>query len=162
MNRRQFLKAAAASALFPVALMGRDVSATVSDMQYRTLGRTGEKVSIVGLGGAHIGLSRVSEGESERIIRTSIDNRINFMDNSWGYNGGQSEIRMGKALGDGYRQKVFLMTKLDGRDAKSATMQLDESLKRLQADHVDLIQFHDVGRMDDPEKIFAPGVLSKA
>jgi predicted aldo/keto reductase-like oxidoreductase len=157
MNRRQFLKAAAASALFPGALMGRDVSATVSDMQYRTLGRTGEKVSIVGLGGAHIGLSRVSEGESERIIRTSIDNGINFMDNSWGYNGGQSEIRMGKALGDGYRQKVFLMTKLDGRDAKSATMQLDESLKRLQADHVDLIQFHDVGRMDDPEKIFAPG-----
>jgi predicted aldo/keto reductase-like oxidoreductase len=156
MNRRQFLKAAAASALFPGGLMGRDVSATVSDMQYRTLGHTGEKVSIVGVGGAHIGLSNVSEGESQRIIRTAIDNGINFMDNSWSYNGGQSEIRMGKALRDGYRQRIFLMTKLDGRDAKSATRQLDESLKRLQVDHVDLIQFHDV-RMDDPEKIFTPG-----
>jgi uncharacterized protein len=157
MNRRQFLKAAAVSSLFPAALWGRDVSATVGEMQYRTLGHTGEKVSIVGVGGAHIGVSNVSEGESQRIIRTAIDNGINFMDNSWSYNGGQSEIRMGKALRDGYRQKVFLMTKLDGRDAKSATTQLDESLKRLQVDHVDLIQFHDVARRDDPEKIFAPG-----
>jgi predicted aldo/keto reductase-like oxidoreductase len=156
MNRRQFLKAAAVSSLFPAALWGRDVSATVGEMQYRTLGQTGEKVSIVGVGGAHIGVSNVSEGESQRIIRTAIDNGINFMDNSWSYNGGQSEIRMGKAFRDGYRQKIFLMTKLDGRDAKSATMQLDESLKRLQVDHVDLIQFHDVARMDDPEKIFAP------
>jgi uncharacterized protein len=157
MNRRQFLKAAVATSLFPAALWGRDVSATVGEMQYRTLGHTGEKVSIVGLGGAHIGVSNVSEGDSQRIIRTAIDDGINFMDNSWSYNGGQSEIRMGKALRDGYRQKVFLMTKLDGRDAKSATTQLDESLKRLQVDHVDLIQFHDVARMDDPEKIFAPG-----
>ena len=156
MNRRQFLKAAAASSLFPGAMWGRDVSATIGEMQYRTLGHTGEKVSIVGVGGAHIWLSNVSEGESQRIIRTAIDNGINFMDNSWSYNGGQSEIRMGKALRDGYRQRIFLMTKLDGRDAKSATMQLDESLKRLQVDHVDLIQFHDVARMDDSEKIFAP------
>src|SRR5262249_31604934 len=124
---------------------------------YRTLGHTGEKVSIVGLGGAHIGVSNVSEGESQRLIRAAIDNGINFMDNSWSYNGGQSEIRMGKALRDGYRQRVFLITKLDGRDAKSATMQLDESLKHLQVDHVDLIQFHDVARIGDPEKIFAPG-----
>jgi uncharacterized protein len=157
MNRRQFLKAAVATSLFPAALWGRDVSATVGEMQYRTLGHTGKKVSIVGVGGFHIGVSNVSEEESQRIIRTAIDDGINFMDNSWSYNGGQSEIRMGKALRDGYRQKVFLMTKLDGRDAKSATTQLDESLKRLQVDHVDLIQFHDVARMDDPEKIFAPG-----
>jgi len=157
MNRRQFLKAAVASSLFPAALWGRDVSATVGEMQYRTLGHTGEKVSIVGVGGFHIGVSSVSEGESQRIIRTAIDNGINFMDNSWSYNDGQSEIRMGKALRDGYRQKVFLMTKLDGRDAKSAIVQLDESLKRLQVDHVDLIQFHDVARRDEPEKIFASG-----
>jgi predicted aldo/keto reductase-like oxidoreductase len=157
MNRRQFLKAVAASSLFPGALWGRDVSAAIGKMQYRTLGHTGEKVSIVGVGGFHIGVSNVSEGESQRIIRTAIDAGINFMDNSWSYNGGQSEIRMGKALRDGYRQKVFLMTKLESRDAKSATTQLDESLKRLQVDHVDLIQFHDVARMDDPEKIFAPG-----
>ena len=108
MNRREFLKAAAASSLFPSALWGRDISATIGEMQYRTLGHTGENVSIVGVGGAHIGASGVSEGESQRIIRTAIDNGINFMDNSWSYNGGQSEIRMGKALRDGYRQKVFL------------------------------------------------------
>jgi uncharacterized protein len=156
MNRRQFLKAAAASALFPGVLRG-SVSARIGEMQYRTLGHTGEKVSIVGVGGAHIGGQEVAEEESQRIIRTAVDNGINFMDNSWDYNGGQSEIRMGKALRDGYRQKVFLMTKVDGQDAKTATMQLDESLKRLQVDHVDLIQFHEVIRMDDPEKIFAPG-----
>jgi predicted oxidoreductase len=89
--------------------------------------------------------------------RTAIDNGINFMDNLWDHSGGQSEIRMGKALRDGYRQQVFLMTKLDGQDARTATMQLDESLKRLQVDQVDLIQFHEVIRMDDPGKIFAPG-----
>lgn len=155
MNRRQFLKAVAAFALITRARAGRDAFATSSDMRYRALGRTGEKVSLVGLGGYHIGVSRLSEAESERLIRTAIDNGINFMDNSWSYNDGRSEIRMGKALRDGYRQKVFLMTKFDGRDAKTATMQLEESLRRLQVDHLDLIQFHDVARADDPEKIFA-------
>ena len=95
----------------------RDVRAETGEMQYRTLGRTGHSVSIVGLGGAHIGLSQVSEVDSVRIVRTAIDSGVTFMDNSWDYNGGQSEIRMGKALRDGYRQKVFLMTKLDGHDA---------------------------------------------
>jgi predicted aldo/keto reductase-like oxidoreductase len=156
MNRRQFLKAAVASTIIPVVTRVRHVRAETSDMQYRTLGRTGQKVSIIGLGGAHIGLSHVSDAESVRIVRTAIENGINFMDNSWDYNGGQSEIRMGKALRDGYRQRVFLMTKLDGHDAKTATAQLDESLRRLQVDHIDLIQFHEVIRMDDPEKIFAP------
>ncbi len=154
MNRRQFLKAAAASAVVPAILKVRGASAASGEMQYRTLGRTGEKVSIVGLGGAHIGFPGVSDGE--RIVRTAIDNGINFMDNCWDYNGGQSEICMGKALRDGYREKVFLMTKLDGHDAKTATAQLDESLRRLQVDHIDLIQFHEVIRMEDPEKIFAP------
>ena len=105
------------------------------------------------LGGYHIGRPDVTE--SERIIRTAIDSGINFMDNCWDYNGGASEIHMGKALLGGYRERVFLMTKLDGRDAKTATRQLDESLKRLRVDHVDLIQFHEVIRMDDPERIFA-------
>ena len=154
MNRRQFLKAAAASAVVPAILRVRGASTASGEMQYRTLGRTGEKVSIVGLGGAHIALPGVSDGE--RIVRTAIDNGINFMDNCWDYNGGQSEIRMGKALRNGYREKVFLMTKLDGHDAKTATAQLDESLRRLQVDHVDLIQFHEVIRMEDPERIFAP------
>lgn len=157
MNRRRFLKAAAAAALFPVILRTRDGSPAPGEMQYRRLGHTGEKVSIVGLGGHHIGRSYVSEEESERIIRTAIDNGINFMDNCWDYNGGESEVRMGKALRDGYRQRVFLMTKIDGHDKKTATKQVNQSLKRLQVDHIDLIQFHEVIRMDDPEKIFAPG-----
>ena len=156
MNRRQFLKAAISSTFIPAVMRVREVRAETCEIPYRTLGRTGQLVSIVGLGGAHIGFPYVSEVDAVRIVRTAIDNGINFMDNSWDYNGGESEVRMGKALRDGYRQRVFLMTKLDGHDAKTATAQLDESLRRLQVDHIDLIQFHEVIRMDDPEKIFAP------
>ncbi len=123
---------------------------------YRVLGRTGEKVSLVGVGGSHIGLQK-EEAESIRIIRAALDHGINFLDNSWDYNDGKSEERMGKALKDGYRQKAFLMTKIDGRTKQSATQQLDESLKRLQVDHIDLLQFHEVIRMSDPDRIFAPG-----
>jgi aryl-alcohol dehydrogenase-like predicted oxidoreductase len=122
----------------------------------RTLGRTGEKVSMVGLGGSHIG-KQSDEQESLRIIRTALDEGLNFLDNSWDYNDGQSEIRMGKALRDGYRQKAFLMTKIDGRTKQSAAQQLEESLQRLQVDHVDLLQFHEIIRMEDPDRIFAPG-----
>ncbi len=127
-----------------------------TDMPYRTLGRTGEKVSLVGIGGSHIGTQH-DEQESIRIIRTALDNGINFLDNSWDYNKGQSEIRMGKALRDGYRQKAFLMTKIDGRTKKTALQQLDESLMRLQTDHIDLLQFHEIIRMEDPDRIFADG-----
>ncbi|HJU28306.1 MAG TPA: aldo/keto reductase, partial [Candidatus Binataceae bacterium] len=123
----------------------------------RPLGRTGENVSIVGIGGFHIGQPSVTEADAIRIVRTGVDGGINFLDNCWDYNGGASEVRMGKALRDGYREKVFLMTKLDGRTAKAAAQQLDESLRRLQTDHVDLIQFHEVIRYSDPERIFAPG-----
>jgi len=120
---------------------------------YRMLGHTGEKVSIIGLGGYHIGMQS-DEQESIRIIRTALDNGINFLDNCWDYNGGQSEIRMGKALRDGYRQKAFLMTKIDGQTNKAATQQIEESLRRLQTDHIDLLQFHEVIRDTDPERIF--------
>ena len=126
-----------------------------SEMPYRTLGRTGEKVSVIGIGGAHIGFQN-DEKDSIKIIRTAIDSGINFLDNSWDYVGGNSEIRMGKALRDGYRNKVFLMTKIDGQTSKSATEQLNESLTRLQTDTIDLLQFHEVIRMSDPERIFAP------
>jgi len=126
------------------------------EMPYRTLGRTGEQVSILGLGGAHIGFQE-DENDSIRIIRTAIDNGINFMDNSWDYNDGVSEIRMGKALRDGYRSKVFLMTKIDGQVKETAAKQIDESLLRLQTDTIDLLQFHEVIRMSDPDRIFAPG-----
>ena len=125
-------------------------------MPYRALGRTGEKVSLVGLGGYHIGVQK-EEKESIRIIRTAIDSGINFMDNSWDYNEGISEVRMGKALQDGYRQKVFLMTKIDGQDRKTAEKQIHESLSRLQTDRIDLLQFHEIIREADPDRIFAPG-----
>ena len=127
-----------------------------SEIPYRTLGHTGEKVSIIGLGGFHIGTQN-NENTSIRIIRTAIDNGINFLDNCWDYNDGASEIRMGKALRDGYRNEVFLMTKIDGHTAQAATKQLNESLKRLQTDIIDLLQFHEVIRITDPEKIFSPG-----
>jgi aryl-alcohol dehydrogenase-like predicted oxidoreductase len=91
---------------------------------------------------------------STRIVRTAIDNGINFMDNCWDYNDGASEKRMGKALKDGYRERVFLMTKIDGRTKKDAVKQLDESLKRLQVDHIDLVQHHEILRYEDPHRIF--------
>ena len=127
-----------------------------SEIPYRTLGRTGERVSVIGLGGFHISKPN-NENEGIQIVRTAIDNGINFLDNSWDYAGGISEIRMGKALRDGYRNKAFLMTKIDGHDSKTATRQLDESLQRLQTDVIDLLQIHEVIRMSDPEIIFSPG-----
>ncbi|MEH2154117.1 aldo/keto reductase [Nostoc sp.] len=127
-----------------------------SEMQYRVIGSTGEKVSAIGLGGWHIALKHVDEQLAIRIVRTAIDRGIIFMDNSWDYNGGVSEIRMGKALRDGYRDKVFLMTKIDGRSKKEATKQLDESLKRLQVDYIDLVQHHEMIRYEDPHRIFDP------
>ncbi|BCL37066.1 aldo/keto reductase [Nostoc sp. MS1] len=122
-------------------------------MLYRVLGSTGERVSAIGLGGWHIGLKYVDEELGIRIVHAAIDRGINFMDNSWDYNGGISEIRMGKAL-RGYRDQVFLMTKIDGRSKKEATKQLDESLKRLQVDHIDLVQHHEILRYEDPHRIF--------
>jgi predicted aldo/keto reductase-like oxidoreductase len=131
-------------------------SETGSGMIYRTLGRTGEKVSAIGLGGFHIG-TQSDPQESVRIIRTAIDNGITFMDNCWDYNDGESEKRMGQALRDGYRQKVFLMTKFDGRTKAAAARQIDESLARLQTDHIDLMQFHENIRPEDPDRFFAAG-----
>ena len=125
-----------------------------STIPYRTLGRTGERVSAIGLGGWHLGLERVDEPLSLRIIRTAIDRGINFLDNCWDYNDGASETRMGKALRDGYRQKVFLMTKIDGRSYAEATRQLDQSLERLETDCIDLVQHHEILRYDDPHRIF--------
>jgi predicted aldo/keto reductase-like oxidoreductase len=125
-------------------------------MPYRTLGRSGEKVSLIGLGGYHIGIQR-DEQESVKIIRAAIDAGINFMDNCWDYNDGESEVRMGKALRDGYRARVFLMTKTDGQTSNAYNSQLEQSLRRLQTDHIDLVQFHEVIRPSDPERIFGAG-----
>ena len=155
MDRRHFLKTAAAGTLM-TSLSNKLAYAAGVPLPTRTLGRTGEKVSIVGLGGYHLGM-QADEQESIRIIHAGLDGGINFLDNCWDYNGGESEIRMGKALRDGYRQKAFLMTKIDGRTKAAAAQQLDESLRRLQTDHIDLLQFHEVIRETDPERIFASG-----
>lgn len=126
------------------------------DMLYRALGRTGESVSAFGLGGHHIGQVK-EEQDSVKLIRSAIDRGITFMDNCWDYHDGKSEVWMGKALRDGYRQKVFLMTKIDGRTRQAAARQIDESLKRLQTDHVDLMQIHENLRMEDADRCFAEG-----
>ncbi len=125
-------------------------------MLYRELGTTGERVSAIGLGGFHIGKQKDPE-ESYRIIRSAIDRGITFMDNCWDYNDGLSEVRMGEALKDGYRNKVFLMTKIDGRSANEYNKQLEQSLGRLQTDIIDLVQFHECIRLEDPDRIFKPG-----
>ena len=153
-TRREFLGKSLATTLAITMSKKKSWAAqTKGEIPRRTLGHTGEKVSIVGLGGYHIGMQS-DEQESIRIIRTALDDGINFLDNCWDYNGGQSEIRMGKALRDGYRQKAFLMTKIDGQTNKAATQQIEESLRRLQTDHIDLLQFHEVIRDTDPERIF--------
>src|SRR5688572_31536697 len=118
-------------------------------MLTRTLGHTGEQVSAIGLGGWHLALSHVDEALAERLIRSAIDGGITFMDNSWDYNEGASEERMGKALRDGYRERAFLMTKIDGRTKQEAAKQLDESLERLQTDYIDLVQHHEILRRSE-------------
>src|SRR6202048_4616091 len=167
MERRNFLKLVAAAAAVASAkakfAMATDKTMPVKGsanpsgaIPYRTLGHTGEKVSIVGIGGHHLGRALVSEAESIEIVRTALDNGANFLDNSWDYNEGRSEIRVGKALRDGYRDKAFLMTKIEGRIKESAAHQIDESLRRLQTDRIDLLQFHEVIRMNDPDPTLAP------
>lgn len=132
-----------------------------AEIPRRTLGRTGEQVSMLGLGGYHIGVPK-SADEGVRLIRTALDAGINFLDNCWDYHNGDSEVRMGRALRDGYRAKAFLMTKLDGRTKAAAATQIDESLRRLQTDHIDLMQIHEVIRLSDPERVFASGGAMEA
>src|ERR1700720_4217798 len=155
-SRRGFLGVAAASIF--LAHTGQQVPGAESRnrIPYRTLGRSKEKVSLVGLGGYHLG-KQADPQESIRIIRTGLDEGVNFLDNCWDYNDGESEVRMGNALRDGYRQKAFLMSKIDGRTKAAAASQINESLRRLQTDRIDLLQFHEVIRDTDPDRIFATG-----
>ena len=160
-SRREFLKLTAAGAV-AAGVSGISWAAeSKSEIPHRILGRTGEKVSIVGLGGYHMA-SPPDEQDSLRIVRTAIDSGINFMDNCWDYHDGLSEERMGKALRDGYRKRVFLMTKIDGRERKAAAKQIEDSLRRLQTDVIDLMQMHEVIRMNDPDRIFASGGAMEA
>ena len=180
MQRRNFIKAAMAAGLGGAAVRtiaskadSRGGQASVEDlglprvedpgelrgeMLYRALGSTGERVSAIGLGGSHIGKPALSGSESIRLIHQAIDRGITFMDNSWDYNEGQSEMRMGEALSQGgYREKVFLMTKIDGRGKEEASRQIETSLERLKTDHIDLLQHHEILRFDDADRIFAEG-----
>ena len=164
MDRRDFLKTATVAGAGSVAFAGAQSAQSSAatrrpespNMIYRELGRTGERVSAIGMGGYHIGKQQ-DPNDSIGLIRAAIDRGITFMDNCWDYNGGISEVRMGQALRDGYRLKVFLMTKIDGRDKNTAARQIEQSLGRLQTDVIDLLQFHEVIRLDDPDVIFAPG-----
>lgn len=152
-RRKFFISALTASLLSKIP--GGFANTPPSRVQHRILGSTGETISIIGLGGFHMGIP--DEAEGIRIVRAAVDAGINFMDNCWDYHDGESERRMGKALRNGYRDRVFLMTKIDGRDYKSATKQIDESLKRLQTDRIDLMQIHEVIRDNDADRCFAPG-----
>jgi aryl-alcohol dehydrogenase-like predicted oxidoreductase len=162
MDRRDFLRTTAAAAAVtavpsaPVQTSPPTRRPESPTMIYRELGRTGERVSAIGLGGFHIGKQQDPQ-ESIRLIRSALDRGITFLDNCWDYNDGLSEVRMGQALRDGYRQRAFLMTKIDGRDAKTAAQQIEQSLGRLQTDTIDLMQFHECIRLDDADRIFAPG-----
>jgi predicted aldo/keto reductase-like oxidoreductase len=167
MNRREALEAMATLTVTSVAAgataagqapagTGAAASPGASHTLYRTLGRTGEKVSAIGLGGHHIGRPK-DPSEGIRIVRSAIDRGITFMDNCWDYQDGEAERRMGEALRDGYRQRVFLMTKFDGRTKAATAKQIDESLQRLQTDTIDLMQYHENIRMEDPDRFFAEG-----
>lgn len=156
-TRRKFLKSAAATVMSARIGWQAWAAGPKTGVPQLVLGHTGERVSIVGIGGYHLARPGVDAEESIRIVRTGLDQGINFLDNCWDYNGGESEIRMGKALRDGYRQKAFLMTKIDGRNKATAASQINESLKRLQTDRIDLLQFHEVIRENDPDRIFAAG-----
>jgi predicted aldo/keto reductase-like oxidoreductase len=166
-SRRQFLEklvrsTAGLAAGLPL-IEPAPAFAAQGEMPYRTLGRTGEKVSLLGLGGFHLGLKTSTPEEIIRVIRTAVDNGVNFMDNCWDYNGGESEVRMGKGLLDGYRQKVFLMTKSDGLLKDLWNQQLEDSLRRLQTDMIDLVQFHEINLATDPEVVFGPnGAIAAA
>lgn len=158
LNRREFVTITAATgvALATGTVWGQE--SREGDMIYRTLGATGERISAIGVGGYHIGSVPTKE-ESIKLIRTAIDRGITFMDNCWDYHDGKSEVWMGEALRDGYRKKVFLMSKIDGQKKGTATKQINESLQRLQTETIDLMQMHEMIRPEDPERIFEGGAI---
>ena len=164
MERREFLgglAGAMAGGLRVMAISLQQGATQKGEMPYRTLGRTREKVSCIGLGGFHLGQSRLEEADAVKLFQAAVDRGINFSDNSWDYNQGESERRVGKAL-KGRRDKVFVMSKFDGRTKESALKQLDESLQRLEVDHLDLWQFHENIRLEDPDRFFADGGAHEA
>jgi predicted aldo/keto reductase-like oxidoreductase len=169
-KRREFIGGMAALSMVPaVGLAGGPEAAEIrklgagsevskkGDMPYRTLGKTGVQVSCIGLGGYHLGTPSLTDAEMISLFHAAVDRGINFSDNCWDYNAGESERRVGKALAGGYREKVFVMTKFDGRTKVAALKQLDESLQRLQIETIDLWQFHENIRLEDPDRFFSEG-----
>ncbi|HYQ59270.1 MAG TPA: aldo/keto reductase [Draconibacterium sp.] len=158
MKRREFITNTAAT-VAGMSLIGLNSSFVKNGIPYRTLGKTGLEVSLIGVGGAHIGNRNITDETSVTLIREALDNGVNFLDNAWHYNNGRSEELMGKALKDGYRKKAILMTKHHGRDPETAQEHLETSLRRLQTDYLDLWQFHEIESMEAVEKIYSSGVL---
>src|ERR1700758_3669120 len=144
-----------------VHMIAKQTSKHQGEMPHRKLGKTGESVSCIGLGGFHLGLSRLEESDAIKLFQNAIDRGINFSDNSWDYNQGESERRVGKAL-KSRRDQVFVMSKFDGRTKGSALVQLDQSLQRPGTDHLDLWQFHENIRLEDPDRFFAEGGAHEA
>jgi len=160
-SRRQFIKGATAATLAEQVL-AQTSSASATGLPTRVLGKTGQRVSIICLGGFHIGTVK-EEAEAIRMMHAAIDEGMNFFDNAWDYHDGESELRMGKALAmDGRRNKVFLMTKNCERDYKGSLKCLEESLRRLRTDHLDLWQFHEIVYDNDPDWVFDKGGLKAA
>lgn len=160
-NRRDFLRAAAAGLAMAIGspvLAAQEKDA--SGVPKRPLGRTGEKVAIVGLGGWHIG--SIPQEEAIPIIHEAVDLGMTFMDNAWDYHMGGSEEVMGKALAGGRRDKVFLMTKCCDMDYKGARKHLEDSLRRLRTDRLDLWQFHEINYPKAPDRVFEEGAVKAA
>jgi aryl-alcohol dehydrogenase-like predicted oxidoreductase len=161
-SRRDFILKASAAALSAEQVIAQTSSASATGMPTRVLGRTGQRVSIVAIGGWHIGAVK-DDNESIRIMHAAIDEGINFFDNAWDYHDGRSEELMGKALAmDNRRSKVFLMTKNCERDYAGSKRNLEESLRRLKTDHLDLWQFHEMVYDNDPDWVFEKGGLKAA
>lgn len=161
-SRRRFLECAAGLSTAALAgnVIARTASASATGMPTRILGRTGVRVSIIGVGGWHAGAIR-DERESIRLMQTAVDEGINFFDNCWDYLDGRAEEVMGKAL-EGRRQRVFLMTKVCDRDYAGAMKHLEDSLRRLKTDHLDLWQFHEICYDNDPDWVFEKGAIKAA
>lgn len=169
-NRRRFIKGAAVLSAAPLIAGGSmaqqqpDPSQNVSagEVPKKLLGRTGVQVSAMGLGGYHLGSAETDQAANE-IVAKAFDHGVTFFDNAWEYHDGLSEERLGKAL-KGKRDRSFVMTKVctHGRDKKIAMRMLEESLRRLQTDHLDLWQIHEVVYDNDPDLIFAPNGAAEA
>src|ERR1700723_2489091 len=172
-NRRNFMKGAAvlgAAPLFSGGSMGANMAQESDESQQvpagqvpkKPLGRTGVQVSAMGLGGYHLGSAETDQAAVE-IVAKALDHGVTFFDNAWEYHDGLSEERLGRAL-RGKRQQAFVMTKVctHGRDKKLAMRMLEESLRRLQTDHLDLWQVHEVIYENDPDLIFGPNGAAEA